>query len=79
MTTLDHLRNALISKLLTIQDEAILAALDKLVSQSVEDQKVPLSNEQLEMLAMSDQDLEHGHVISQQALFEQERKWLSEQ
>lgn len=79
MATVDSIRNSLISKLLTIKDQSILSAIDKLISSSTIDQKVELSEEQFTMLKMSDDDIKNNRVISQEKLFERERQWLNEQ
>jgi len=78
MAAIDDARNLLISKLMAIQDQDILSAIDKLVSSSIEGQKTVLTEEQVLMLKMSEDDIKNGRVISQEALFEKERKWLSE-
>ena len=76
MATVDNIRNSLISKLLTVKDQDILKALDKLISASTKDSKVELSKEQITMIEMGISDYEKGNVISQSELFEQEREWL---
>lgn len=76
VATVDNIRNSLISKLLTVKDQDILKALDKLISASTKDSKVELSKEQITMIEMGISDYEKGNVISQSELFEQEREWL---
>lgn len=76
VATVDNLRNSLISKLLTVRDQDILKALDKLITASTKDSKVELSKEQITMIEMGISDFENGNVISQSELFEQEREWL---
>jgi len=78
MANVDNLRNMLISKILTISDQGVLKALDKILTSSTRNQKVELTEEQLYMLKMSDEDIERGQVISQEELFRRERKWLNE-
>jgi len=76
VATVDNIRNSLISKLLTVKDQDILKALDKLISASTKDSKVELSKEQITMIEMGISDYEKGNVISQSELFEQEKEWL---
>ncbi|MEX2596390.1 MAG: hypothetical protein WEC59_05605 [Salibacteraceae bacterium] len=76
MATVDNIRNTLISKLLTIQDQDILSAIDKLITSSTKGKKGELTEEQTLMLKMSEDDIQNGRVISQDELFEQERAWL---
>jgi len=78
MANVDNLRNMIISKILTISDQGVLKALDKILASSTRNQKVELTDEQLYMLKMSDEDIERGQVISQEELFQRERKWLNE-
>ena len=77
MARVDNIRNALISKLLTIKDQDILSAIDRLVTSSTKEQKVELTEEQILMLNMSEDDIKNGKVISQNELFEKERAWLN--
>lgn len=78
MANVDNLRNMIISKILTISDQGVLKALDKILASSTRNQKVELTDEQLYMLKMSDEDIKRGEVISQEELFQRERKWLNE-
>ncbi|MAY83566.1 MAG: hypothetical protein CMP59_05465 [Flavobacteriales bacterium] len=79
MATVDNIRNSLISKLLAIKDRDVLSALDKLVSKTSIDQKIELTEDQIEMLKMSEDDFENGRVIGHEELFAREREWLKEQ
>jgi hypothetical protein len=79
LATIDNIRNSLISKLLAIKDRDVLSALDKLVSKTSVDQKIELTEDQIEMLKMSEDDFENGRVISHEELFAREREWLKEQ
>lgn len=76
MEAIDDIRNLLISKLMTIKDRDILSAIDTLISSSVQNQKIELSEEQILMLKMSEEDIKNGRVITQEELFEKERLWL---
>lgn len=78
MATVDHIRNSLISKIMAIKDQEILNAIDKLLSRSDKELKVELSKEQITMLKMSEQDVANGSLISNEELFERERKWINE-
>ena len=77
MAAVDNIRNSLISKLLTIKDQDILFAIDKLISSSTKDMKVELSEEQILLLNMSEDDIQNGNLISHEELFEREREWLN--
>lgn len=77
MTTADKIRNSIIDKLLTISNKDYLSALYQLVNTSkVNDDIVQLSETQLLMLNMSEEDLKHSRVVSQEDLDKLDLEWL---
>ncbi len=79
MESPDILRNNIIDKLLTITNVDYLSALYKLVSaSSVNTDTVKLSEEQILMLQLSDQDIREGKLIRQDQLDKEDLRWLSE-
>jgi hypothetical protein len=80
MASIDHIRNNIIDRLLAISNKEYLLALNKLVENSpVENEKIKLSNEQILMLQMSEDDISNNRIISQQQLDKDDIEWLSEQ
>jgi ferritin-like protein len=80
MTATDKLRNRIIDKLLTITNKDYLAALYQLVERSaVESDTVKLSEEQKIMLRLSEEDIRHGRLITQQQLDKDDLRWLKDQ
>ncbi|MBK7131168.1 MAG: hypothetical protein IPM74_19455 [Crocinitomicaceae bacterium] len=80
MTSVDHIRNGIIEKLMTISNKDYLNALFQLVNNSAaESDKVKLTNEQIVMLNMSEKDIAERNVISQSQLDKSDLKWLKEQ
>ena len=77
MTTVDKIRNSLIDKIISIKDKEILEAIDKLFSLSTSD-IVELTNEQKEMLQMSEDDIEKGQLIAQDEMNKRNLEWLNE-
>ena len=78
MTTVDKLRNGLIDKILSIKNKDFLEALDKLISSKSSDSSiVELSNEQKIMLKISEEDIENGNLISQEAMDKRNLEWLN--
>jgi ribulose-5-phosphate 4-epimerase/fuculose-1-phosphate aldolase len=77
MASIEHLRNNLISKLMTIRDQKMLTAIEQLIITSDSKQKVELTEEQMLMLEMSEEDIKEGRTISQEELFTKERQWLN--
>ena len=79
MATIDHIRNGIINKLLTISNKNYLAALSQLVENSyTEKDTVKLTDEQILMLQLSDNDIKSGKIISQAQLDKSDLKWLKE-
>lgn len=79
MRTTDILRNNIIDKLLTINNKDYLSALYQLVNKSsVDNDTVKLTEEQILMLQLSDDDIKGGNLISQNRLDKDDLKWLKE-
>ncbi len=77
MNGADKIRNSIIDKLLTISNTEYLSALYQLVSKSsVNEDVVQLSESQILMLNMSDEDIENGRIISQEELDKMDLEWL---
>ncbi|WP_461532489.1 hypothetical protein [Sinomicrobium sp.] len=78
MTTTDKIRNGLIDKILSIKDKGFLEALDKLISSNLPTSEIiELTKEQKAMLAMSEQDIKNGKLISQEAMDKRNLEWLN--
>ncbi|WP_340107078.1 hypothetical protein [Rhodohalobacter sp. 8-1] len=79
MATVDKLRNGLIDKIISIKNKDFLEALDKLISSSSsESEIVDLTKEQKIMLEMSEEDIQSGNLISQEAMDKRNLEWLNE-
>ncbi|MCX6236729.1 MAG: hypothetical protein NTY07_04055 [Bacteroidia bacterium] len=79
MRTTDILRNNIIDKLLTINNKDYLSALYQLVNKSsVDNDTVKLTEEQILMLQLSDNDIKNGSLISQSQLDKDDLQWLKE-
>ena len=79
MNPVDILRDSIIDKLLTISNKDYLTALYQLINKSsVDIGVVELSEEQIIMLQLSDQDIQNGNLISQAELDKNDLKWLKE-
>ncbi|WP_242457702.1 hypothetical protein [Pedobacter sp. BS3] len=77
MTATDNIRNSIIDKLLTISNKDYLTALYQLVDKSaVGNDMVKLSEEQILMLNMSDEDIKNNRIISQDELDQKDLEWL---
>jgi hypothetical protein len=77
MATVENIRSGLIDKILSIKNKELLQALEKLISSNSSDADVVLLNdEQKAMLAMSEEDVKQGRLISQDAMTKRNLEWL---
>ncbi len=80
MATVNQLRNSLIDKLMTISSKGYLEALHTLVNRSASQNNiVALSDAQVEMLKMSEEDIKQGRFVSQEQLDAEDTAWLNQQ
>lgn len=78
MAAVDQIRNRLIDKILAIKNKEFLEALDKLISSSAsESDMVELTNEQKSIMRLSEDDVKHGRLISQEAMDKRNLEWLN--
>ncbi len=77
MTATDNIRNNIIDKLLTISNRDYLSALYQLLDKSgVKEDVINLSEAQLLMLNMSDEDIRNSRVVSQEEADKRDLEWL---
>ncbi|MFA9187508.1 hypothetical protein AAGV33_03550 [Flavobacterium sp. FBOR7N2.3] len=77
MTGADNIRNSIIDKLLTISNKDYLLALYKLVSTSnINEETIQLSEAQILMLNMSEEDIKNNRIVSQEELDKMDLEWL---
>jgi hypothetical protein len=77
MNATDNIRNQIIDKLLTISNRDYLSALFHLIEKSdVNDDVVELSESQILMLNMSEDDIKNNRIISQEDLDKTDLEWL---
>ena len=79
MTSTEILRNNIIDKLLTISDKDYLQKLYLHITESKwKEDKVELTESQILMMKMSEEDITQNRVISQEDLDKADLKWLKE-
>jgi hypothetical protein len=75
--TIDAIRNSLISKLLSIKDKDYLLALDKLINTAESD--IAIEDEALlDMIKMGEEDVQNGHLTSQDDFIAESKAWEKE-
>ena len=77
MTALENIKNNLIDRILATKNEKLLEAIDRIFTSTQADETISLSSEQIEMLSMSERDIEAGNFISESDLDKQDSEWLS--
>lgn len=79
MVAIDKIRSELVNKILTINNEAFLLALDQLIDAGIADSHVvKTTSEQKIMLEMSEADIINGRMVSQEAMDKRNMEWLNE-
>ncbi|MEP2668589.1 MAG: hypothetical protein ABJH04_06335 [Cyclobacteriaceae bacterium] len=77
MASATDIRNKVIDQVLAIKDLEYLRALSDMIKSShVQEEAVPLTEEQKIMLTMSEEDIKAGRTIDQVTLNERELEWL---
>jgi len=79
MSQIDILRNSLIDRLLRIENVNMLKAIDTILKESnVSNEPLNLTEAQIEMLKMSEDDVANGRVTSHEDLMKEAKAWLKE-
>lgn len=76
MSTLENIRNRLIDRILATKNERFLEAIENIFISTQSDEIVNFTSEQIEILRMSEQDIEERNFISEADLDKSDKKWL---
>jgi len=76
MTTLDNIKNSLIDRILATKNEKFLQAMTTIFESAQSEELVTLSSEQIEMLAMSEDDILNGRLVSEEDIKASNPEWL---
>jgi hypothetical protein len=68
MTKMNLLKNRLIDKILVSRNLELLENVEKLLTETQNENFYVLSSEEIELLMMSDQDIKYGNIISEEDL-----------
>lgn len=77
MENAEKLRHSIAVKVNHINNIELLDRISKVIDSISGYENQTLTNEQIEMLEMSEMDILNGSVTSHDVVFENERKWLS--
>ncbi len=76
MNALENIKNSLIDRILATKNERLLEAIKSIFDSTQSEEIIPLSSEQIEMLSMSEKDIEEGKLVSESELSKRDSKWL---
>jgi hypothetical protein len=77
MKTIDSVRNRLIDRIMATNNEQLLSAIENIFNSTQTDDKMSLDSYQIEMLMMSEKDIQQGDLISESDLKEEDSKWMN--
>ena len=77
MNALENIKNSLIDRILATRNERLLDAIKNIFDSTQSEEIIALSTEQIEMLSMSEKDIEDGKLVSESELGKRDSKWLS--
>ena len=77
MNALQNIKNSLIDRILATRNEQLLEAIKSIFDSTQSEEIISLSTEQIEMLSMSEKDIEEGKLVSESELSKRDSKWLS--
>lgn len=76
MTTLDNIKNGLIDRILATKNEKFLQAMTTIFESAQTEEVIALTSAQIEMLAMSEDDILNGRLVSEEDLKASDPEWL---
>ena len=76
MTALDKLKNRLIDRIMLSRNKELLDGLEKILNSTQDEDERKLNSEQIEMLELSEADINNNRIISEADLQEQDQEWM---
>ena len=76
MNALENIKNSLIDRILATRNEQLLQAIKNIFDSTQSEDSIALSTEQIEMLSMSEKDIEDDKLVSESELSKRDSKWL---
>jgi dihydrofolate reductase len=76
MTSLDSIKHQLIDQILITKNEKLLQAIETIFSTTITNEKLSLKTSQVDMLKMSEKDIEEGNLVSETDLENFDLKWM---
>lgn len=77
MSTIEMIKTRLIDRIIAAKNEKLLVAIENIfLSTQQEEEMSSFSSEQIEMLMLSESDIEYGRLISEDELDKLDSKWM---
>ncbi|MDG1276578.1 MAG: hypothetical protein P8O16_04805 [Algoriphagus sp.] len=76
MNALGKIKSRLIDRIQVSENEKLLQAIETLLSSSQSEENLHLNSFQIEMLKMSQKDIDKGDLISEKELESKDEKWM---
>ncbi len=76
MSGLETIKNSLIDRILATRNKELLKAINSIFDSTQNEELVSLTSEQIEMLLMSEKDIENGDILSESELDKSDIEWL---
>lgn len=77
MKTIDIVKNRLIDRIMVTNNEQLLSAIENIFNSTQTDDKLILDSHQIEMLIMSENDIQQEDLISESDLKDEDSKWMN--
>ena len=77
MEGLNSIKNSLIDRILATKNEKLLRAISNVFDSTQKDEVMSLSSEQIEMLLLSEKNIENEALISESDLNKADAEWLN--
>jgi hypothetical protein len=77
MKTMDIVKNRLIDRIMVTNNEQLLSAIENIFNSTQTDDKLILDSHQIEMLMMSENDIQQEDLISESDLKDEDSKWMN--
>lgn len=77
MKTIDIVKNRLIDRIMVTNNEQLLSAIENIFNSTQTDDKMILDSHQIEMLMMSENDIQQEDLISESDLKDEDSKWMN--
>lgn len=76
MENIDIVRNSLIDRIMLTDNEQPLSVIDGILNSIQTEDKLTLDAYQIEMLMMSERDIDEGRLISEEDLEKEDSEWM---